>query len=208
MFPIESSQIFTRHPPSNYSTATPPKSTSSSLSTKAKLAIGIGVPVFLLAILTLIILYWRSRTYLRMKNHGPSPTFKFQLHNRRVEKDQKDQKDHKEMHSAWGNHSIIYHPTPALRNITYPKPMPANYPKKVGNQKRATSITMTLSPRLSPPPRVPRMPHSSIHAAMKQDRNSHTRGKSRVSFDRPSRMPKRKMRIGWKEPTRLEDLFS
>lgn len=140
-----------------------------------------------------------------MKHHGSSPKPKFQLHDRRIEK---DQKDHKEMNSAWNNHSIIYHPTPALSNISYPKPMPANYSKKMGNQKRATSTTITLSPQSFPPPRVPRVPHSSIQAATKQDQHSHTQTKSRVSFEKSSRTPKRKRRIGWKEPTKLEPLFS
>lgn len=108
-FPIEPYQIFTRHPPSNYSTAAPSTVTSSGLSSKTKLGIGIAIPVFLLAILSLIILYWYTQ---RLREKGSHIESKLRIHNCQ------NGKGRKHTDSARAKYPIVYYPTPALHSIT------------------------------------------------------------------------------------------
>lgn len=117
---------------------------------------------------------------------------------------------------TWSLNPTVFHPTPRLESLSYPPTPEINRPRvasqaSMRQPQRETIITNTsegLSPRSSPPPRVPRMKsRSSTQSAMRSSRRTHTRTTSRVSFDTSGRIPKTKKRTGWRDPASLEDLF-
>ena len=207
-FPIKPSQIFTGHPPANYSTVSPNSNLPTGLSRETNRAIGIVVPISLFFLLSLLILYWYFCLYRRTKQHDPAL-------------------EHQPDHIAkvdigviiseppWNHHPTVFHPTPRLQRVSYPHPLRSHLPHiatqlaspKVGPETTATSTLGASSPRSSPSPRLPRIPRSSTRSAMRG--RSHARGQSKVSFDTSSgrTAPSERKRTGWKEPASLEDLF-
>lgn len=205
-FPIKSSQIFTTHPPANYSTIMSNRPTG--LSAKSKLALGIAIPATLLLLLSLLLAYCYLRLYKRMDQHKPmqEPKPSLQAH-QQINKIAK-------LNQPWSHDPTVYHSTPRLQQISYPVPLQINRPHlttqaitRKSLDTRATSTTDALSPRSSPPPRVPGHYRSSIQSAMRQNWNSYARTKSKVSFNTSGRMPRKKKRTGWKDSAGLEDLF-
>lgn len=214
-FPIKSFQVFTTNPP-NYSTIIPNSdgSTSNGLSPKKKLAIGIAIPVALFAFLCLLILYWYLCIYRRIRQHNPpreaehEPSFQ-------PPQPLPPETGIKSEPTGCSLNPTVFHPTPRLQHLSYPPALQINRPHAVSQtltrkprpETVVTSTTGAVSPRSSPPSRVPGMFRSSTQSAMRQSRRTHTKTTSRVSFDTSGRIPKKKKRTGWRDPASLEDLF-
>ncbi len=220
-FPIISSQVFTTHPPANYSTVGQNSSPESSIvSHKTKVAIAIAVPATLILLLYLVILYWYIRLYNRMKQYNnpsrpessepPEPPSKPSIIS-------KSSIVKSEPPPPWSqSNATVFHPTPRLQEVppSYPPPRfkcphvatQATTTRKARLETRRTSATPDLlSPSSSPSPRFPSgtMSRSSLQPAMRKSWKGHSRmrsTKSKVSFDISCRTPTRKKEhTGWKD---------